>query len=46
MDCRHITTKEIQEMLESGIINYTKSEPDARPDPKWALEGIRLNKSI
>jgi hypothetical protein len=39
MDCRHITTKEIQEILESGVINFTKSEPDARPDPKWALEG-------
>jgi hypothetical protein len=39
MDCRHITTKEIREILEAGNINYTKSEPDAQPDPKWAVEG-------
>ena len=39
MDCRHITEKEIREILEKGEINYTKSEPEARPDPKYALEG-------
>ena len=39
MDCRHITETEIREVLEQGEINYKKSEPDARPDPKYALEG-------
>jgi hypothetical protein len=39
MDCRHITEKEIHEILDDGIINFAKSEPDARPDPKYALEG-------
>ncbi|HEY8967915.1 MAG TPA: DUF4258 domain-containing protein [Puia sp.] len=39
MDCRHITEKEIREILEEGEINYKKSEPDAHPDPKYALEG-------
>ena len=39
MDCRHITEKEIREVLEEGEINYRKSEPDAHPDPKYALEG-------
>jgi hypothetical protein len=39
MDCRHITEKEIREILEKGEINYAKSEPDAHPDPKYALEG-------
>ena len=39
MDCRHITSKEIHEVLESGNINYNKSEPDGRPDPKYAIEG-------
>ncbi|MBS1664304.1 MAG: DUF4258 domain-containing protein [Bacteroidetes bacterium] len=39
MDCRHITEKEIREILEKGEINYNKSEPEARPDPKYALEG-------
>jgi hypothetical protein len=40
MDCRHITEKEIHEILDAGIINYAKSEPDARPDPKYAVEGF------
>jgi hypothetical protein len=39
MDCRHITSKEIHEVLDVGTINYGKSEPDARPDPKYAVDG-------
>ena len=39
MDCRHITSKEIQEILDQGQINYSKSEPEGKPDPKWAVEG-------
>jgi hypothetical protein len=39
MDCRHITAREIHEVLDNGIINYNKSEPDSRPDPKYAVEG-------
>jgi hypothetical protein len=39
MDCRHITSKEIQEILDEGHINYSKSEPEGKPDPKWAVEG-------
>ena len=39
MDCRHITVQEIEEILDKGIINYSKSEPDAHPDPKYAIEG-------
>jgi hypothetical protein len=39
MDCRHITPKEIHEILDEGTINYAKSEPDAMPDPKYAVEG-------
>ncbi len=39
MDCRHITIKEIHEILDSGTVNYEKSEPEARPDPKYAIEG-------
>ncbi len=39
MDCRHITEKEIHEILDEGEINFAKSEPDARPDPKYAVEG-------
>ena len=39
MDCRHITAREIHEVLDNGIINYSKSEPDSQPDPKYAVEG-------
>jgi hypothetical protein len=39
MDCRHITAKELHEILDSGTVNYAKSEPDGRPDPKYAVEG-------
>ena len=39
MACRHINEKEIREILEEGEINYSKSEPSAHPDPKYALEG-------
>ena len=40
MECRHITQKEIHEILEHGEINYEKSEPHGHPDPKYAVEGM------
>lgn len=39
MKCRFIDESEVQEILEKGRINYRKSEPAGRPDPKYALEG-------
>jgi hypothetical protein len=39
MNCRHIDEAEVQEILQEGRINYRKSEPAGRPDPKYALEG-------
>jgi Domain of unknown function (DUF4258) len=39
MDCRQIDETEVAEILEKGSINYRKSDPAARPDPKYALEG-------
>ena len=39
MKCRHIDDSEVKEILEKGRINYDKSEPAGRPDPKFALEG-------
>jgi Domain of unknown function (DUF4258) len=44
MDCRHITEREIGEILEKGDINYSKSEPEDRPDPKYAVEGYTQEK--
>ncbi len=40
MACRHIDETEVREILEEGRINYEKSDPASRPDPKYALEGI------
>jgi hypothetical protein len=42
MDCRHITEKEVREILEKGEINYNKSEPNSHPDPKYAMEGYTV----
>lgn len=39
MGCRHIDADEVREILQNGRINERKSEPAARPDPKYALEG-------
>jgi hypothetical protein len=39
MGCRHIDEAEVEEILAEGRINYRKSEPAGRPDPKYALEG-------
>ncbi len=34
-----LQSEEIQEILDNGTINYDKSEPNAQPDPKYAVEG-------
>jgi hypothetical protein len=39
MDCRSISEDEIRQILVKGEVNYSKSEPEAKPDPKYALEG-------
>jgi Domain of unknown function (DUF4258) len=44
MDCRHITMREIHEIVDEGTINYDKSEPYSHPDPKYALEGYTEEK--
>ena len=39
MACRHITQKEVKEILAEGTINYNKSELDDPKGPTYALEG-------
>lgn len=39
MGCRHIDEAEVRDILLNGRINDRKSDPAARPDPKYALEG-------
>lgn len=41
MDCRHIDESEIKEILETGTINYRKSELQGEPcRKKYAVEGL------
>ena len=39
MECRHITQREVKEIVRKAEVNYTKSELDAPRGPKYALEG-------
>ena len=39
MDCRQIDAFEVNEILTYGQINQRKSQPDASPCPKYAIEG-------
>lgn len=39
MGCRNIDEEEVAGILNNGTVNYKKSQPNARPDPKYALEG-------
>ncbi|WP_127127678.1 DUF4258 domain-containing protein [Pseudoflavitalea rhizosphaerae] len=39
MGCRHIDEAEVRDILLNGRVNDRKSDPAARPDPKYALEG-------
>jgi hypothetical protein len=39
MQCRMISLKEIQEILDQGIINFSKSRRNDQPCPTFALQG-------
>ncbi|MGE5520069.1 MAG: DUF4258 domain-containing protein [Candidatus Dadabacteria bacterium] len=39
MDCRHISQKDIQEIMKTGEINYRKSEVNETPCPVYAVQG-------
>ena len=40
MDCRHIDSSEVNEIMRTGVINYRKSDVDAHPCPTYAVEGM------
>lgn len=40
MECRHITQAEVQDIMQLGKINYTKSDLQNTRCPRYALEGI------
>lgn len=44
MGCRHIDEAEIKDILYNGTINYSKSDLQGKPDPKFALEGTTADK--
>ena len=39
MKCRHIDITEVREIVEKGRVNEAKSDPEGKPDPKYAIEG-------
>lgn len=39
MDCRHISKEDIREIMEKGIINFSKSNRNDSPCPTFALQG-------
>lgn len=39
MDCRQITKAEVEAILVEGKENYSQSDPGAKPNPRYALEG-------
>jgi hypothetical protein len=39
MDCRHISRADIKEIMQKGIINFSKSDRNDRPCPTFALQG-------
>ena len=43
MECRKISEEEVYAVLRSGKINHRKSDLDADPCPKKALEGLTLD---
>lgn len=40
MECRHITQVEVEETMQSGEINYNKSDLENARCPRYAVEGI------
>src|SRR3954465_3468097 len=39
MECRNITAREVEEIMQHGSINYRKSDVKGKPCPVYALEG-------
>jgi len=39
MDCRNISKAGIEEILSNGEVNFSDSEPRAKPCPSYAIEG-------
>jgi hypothetical protein len=39
MDCRQISKEEVEEIMKTGKVNYSKSNVKANPCPAYALEG-------
>jgi hypothetical protein len=43
MDCRHITSSEVEDIMKNGTINYRKSNINDKPCPAYALEGYTVS---
>lgn len=40
MECRRVSQKEVEEIMQIGKINYRKTDIKDRPCPSYALEGV------
>jgi hypothetical protein len=40
MDCRQISREDIDEIMQKGIINFSKSDRNDKPCPSYALQGL------
>ncbi len=43
MKCRHITRKEVEDIMQNGKINYNKSDIKNARCPRYAVEGITVD---
>lgn len=43
MKCRHITQKEVEDIMQNGKINYNKSDIKNARCPRYAVEGITVD---
>ena len=43
MKCRHITQKEVEDIMQNGKINYNKSDIKNARCPRYAVEGITMD---
>jgi hypothetical protein len=43
MGCRHISKKDIQSIMERGIINLGRSDRNEKPCPVFAIQGVTDN---
>ncbi len=44
MECRHISQAEVEDVMQNGMINYKKSDLNNARCPRYALEGVTVDR--